>query len=471
MRIRALAGLGAWALADQLLSSGTNFLVGIVIARSLGPEGLGSFTLAFGAWLVMSSFLRAFITQPYMMTASGLAEREWREDTACAAGAQLVLGLAAGVILVSAGLAVGLGGPTGSALVAVGVFAAPTGSPGLLALRCLFSTGAAQGRRERWKSGRSSKRCMLAILIATTRLPLRPRYLLGESGRSRGRWSGPLSSGCGPLPVGNMRVVDATSRSAWGVGWRLPVASIRWLLRRADHAGQIGAKRRSGDAKHDDPLCARPARGHFGESIMLPDGSPHGQRRGTAQAPEGHLHPLFGGSRGCFRGGWGCASFGRSQLSSDWCSGPSSPVCAPCAAGLGPDCCGRAIVWRIRGDTCAFSGSPDGGHASSKLHHKSSPRGCGAFIGIDSIAMGGSHRRRRGSRRRLGTLHHRSKEASTDRGHCSKRPPGRWPWPYPGLAPFPVVSETASWNETGRPRFPPRTSDAKPTCEGSVGHD
>jgi O-antigen/teichoic acid export membrane protein len=125
VRIRSIAGLGAWALSDQLLSSGTNFAVGIVIARSIGPEGLGSFTLAFGGWLLMLGFLRAFITQPYMVAASGSTETDWRDDTASAAGAQLVLGLAAGVSLVIAGLVIGVTEPTGGALVAVGVFAAP----------------------------------------------------------------------------------------------------------------------------------------------------------------------------------------------------------------------------------------------------------------------------------------------------------------------------------------------------------
>ena len=125
VRIRAIAGLGAWALSDQLLSSGTNFAVGIVIARTLGPAGLGSFTLAFGGWLVMSGFLRAFITQPYMVAASGSAAAAWRDDTASAAGAQLLFGLVGGVSLVMAGLVVGPTEPTGSALVAVGVFAAP----------------------------------------------------------------------------------------------------------------------------------------------------------------------------------------------------------------------------------------------------------------------------------------------------------------------------------------------------------
>ena len=125
MRIRSTAGMGAWALLDQLLSSGTNFAAGIVIARTLGPAGYGSFALAFGAWLLVMGLVRALITQPYMVTDSGLPEPEWKVATSNAAGAILVLGVAAGFLLVVAGIVVGLQSPTGSALATVGLFVPP----------------------------------------------------------------------------------------------------------------------------------------------------------------------------------------------------------------------------------------------------------------------------------------------------------------------------------------------------------
>jgi hypothetical protein len=36
-----------WAFADQLLSSGTNFLLGVLIARSVGVRDLGAFSIAY----------------------------------------------------------------------------------------------------------------------------------------------------------------------------------------------------------------------------------------------------------------------------------------------------------------------------------------------------------------------------------------------------------------------------------------
>jgi O-antigen/teichoic acid export membrane protein len=125
LRIRSTARRGAWALLDQILSSGTNFATGIVIARTLGPAGYGTFALAFGAWLLIMGFGRALITQPYMVTESGAPKAEWKGATSSAAGAILVLGVAAGVLFLAVGLVFGVQSPTGLALVTVGLFAGP----------------------------------------------------------------------------------------------------------------------------------------------------------------------------------------------------------------------------------------------------------------------------------------------------------------------------------------------------------
>ena len=262
VKIRAIAGLGAWALCDQVLSSGTNFAVGIIIARSLGPAGLGSFALAFGGWLVMSSFLRAFITQPYMVTASGAGEREWREDTASAAGAQLMLGIAAGIGLLIAGIVVGPTGPTGSALVAVGVFAAP------LAIQDFWRFAAFSRRMPRKAAANDGvwalvQAAALGALIATDTLTAATAMSAWGLGGLAGALVGMAQFRLWPRPGRDMRSW-IRHHAAFG-GW---IALAEWhlfgrLLRRADLAGQFGAKCDRRDAKHDEPLCARPASGRF----------------------------------------------------------------------------------------------------------------------------------------------------------------------------------------------------------------
>ncbi|BCL60052.1 hypothetical protein DGMP_07450 [Desulfomarina profundi] len=55
-----------WALADQAMVSGVNFLTGILFARYLGLEEYGRFTLVWMAVLFCNSFQQAGIIAPMM---------------------------------------------------------------------------------------------------------------------------------------------------------------------------------------------------------------------------------------------------------------------------------------------------------------------------------------------------------------------------------------------------------------------
>ncbi|GAA4652456.1 hypothetical protein GCM10023116_47400 [Kistimonas scapharcae] len=55
-----------WAIADQALVSGANFLTGIILARLLGLESYGVFTLAWLVVLFFNSLQLATIVQPMM---------------------------------------------------------------------------------------------------------------------------------------------------------------------------------------------------------------------------------------------------------------------------------------------------------------------------------------------------------------------------------------------------------------------
>ncbi len=56
----------SWALADQTMVSGVNFLTGILLARYLGLEEFGRFTLAWMAVLFVNSIQNAAIISPMM---------------------------------------------------------------------------------------------------------------------------------------------------------------------------------------------------------------------------------------------------------------------------------------------------------------------------------------------------------------------------------------------------------------------
>ncbi len=55
-----------WALADQAVISAVNFLTGVLLARYLGLEGFGQFTLAWLAVLFVSALQHATIIAPMM---------------------------------------------------------------------------------------------------------------------------------------------------------------------------------------------------------------------------------------------------------------------------------------------------------------------------------------------------------------------------------------------------------------------
>lgn len=116
-----------WGLADQALTSLSNFTLGVIVARTVGPTGFGAFSLAFAAYLTTSSISRALVAQPMLVRYSGSSLLVWRKGTSSATGTALVLGVVAGLVCV---IAAWLTDDTlSNVLLAVGVM-----MPGLLLL-------------------------------------------------------------------------------------------------------------------------------------------------------------------------------------------------------------------------------------------------------------------------------------------------------------------------------------------------
>jgi O-antigen/teichoic acid export membrane protein len=95
-----LARRFGWGIADQALSSVTNFAIGIVIARLLGPQALGAFALAFSTYTVGLNVSRGLATDPLVIRFAGEEPAAWRRGTAEAAGTALIVGAAGGAICV-----------------------------------------------------------------------------------------------------------------------------------------------------------------------------------------------------------------------------------------------------------------------------------------------------------------------------------------------------------------------------------
>jgi O-antigen/teichoic acid export membrane protein len=114
---------GAWALGDQILSSATNFLMSLIVARLLAPSAFGSFALATAAWITLLGISRAALVQPFVVEASRVDLPAWRKAVKVSGGAVLIGGIVGGVAIAGAGLIIGAGDPTGRAFVILGVLA------------------------------------------------------------------------------------------------------------------------------------------------------------------------------------------------------------------------------------------------------------------------------------------------------------------------------------------------------------
>jgi O-antigen/teichoic acid export membrane protein len=108
-----------WAFADQLLSSGTNFLLGILIARSVGVRDLGAFSVAYAPFTFSLGGVRAVASELLIVRHSSLSEHEWRDGIRRSAGTAMLAGIVIGTGSLIA--AATLAGSVSSVLTIVGV--------------------------------------------------------------------------------------------------------------------------------------------------------------------------------------------------------------------------------------------------------------------------------------------------------------------------------------------------------------
>ena len=123
--VRRMGGAVTWGVADQAMSTLTNFLLSIYVARTLGAEQFGAFSLAYVTYGFAINASRGLSIEPLLIRFSGTDLRTWRHATAACAGTALLVGLATGGCALVAGRIIG--GTTGLAFIALGLT-----MPGLL---------------------------------------------------------------------------------------------------------------------------------------------------------------------------------------------------------------------------------------------------------------------------------------------------------------------------------------------------
>jgi O-antigen/teichoic acid export membrane protein len=114
-----------WGLADQMLSSITNFALGVLVAKAVAPQEFGAFSLAYAMYTLALGAARALALEPLVVRFSAAPATQWRVAVAGAAGTSLVAGAVLGAVSLLVALLTGGALRTAFALLAVAL-------PGLL---------------------------------------------------------------------------------------------------------------------------------------------------------------------------------------------------------------------------------------------------------------------------------------------------------------------------------------------------
>jgi O-antigen/teichoic acid export membrane protein len=109
----------SWGIADQCMSSLTNFLLSSLIARSLGASQFGAFTLAYVTYGWANNASRGISIEPLLIRFSGTSLPVWRRAAAGCTGTALIVGLICGACAL--GIAPLVGGTTRQAFLALGL--------------------------------------------------------------------------------------------------------------------------------------------------------------------------------------------------------------------------------------------------------------------------------------------------------------------------------------------------------------
>ena len=96
---------GGWAVLDQGLFAGANFLINVVLARWLSPADYGAFAIAFSLFLLLATFHTALLVEPMLVFAAKKYAEQFQAYLAILIAGHM--GLTAGVSLLLGLLAYG----------------------------------------------------------------------------------------------------------------------------------------------------------------------------------------------------------------------------------------------------------------------------------------------------------------------------------------------------------------------------
>lgn len=91
-----------WGIADQGVSSITNFALVFLVAHSLKADGFGAFSLAYATYAFALNVSRSVASYPLQVRFSGAEISQWRRAVASSSGTALIVGFASGIMVLAA---------------------------------------------------------------------------------------------------------------------------------------------------------------------------------------------------------------------------------------------------------------------------------------------------------------------------------------------------------------------------------
>ncbi|MCI0561107.1 MAG: hypothetical protein MN733_21690, partial [Nitrososphaera sp.] len=103
--IRRWIVAGGFAIVEQALFAGTNFIVNILLARLLSQEDYGAFAIAFSIYLLVGYFHLALLTEPMLVFGAGKYAKKNNTYLALLIYCHVVLTVVLGVLLATGAFA------------------------------------------------------------------------------------------------------------------------------------------------------------------------------------------------------------------------------------------------------------------------------------------------------------------------------------------------------------------------------
>jgi O-antigen/teichoic acid export membrane protein len=120
LTVHAVRRLG-WGVADQGISSLTNYAVSLYVVHSLGAVQFGAFSLAYLTYGFVLNGSRGLCTDPMMIRYSGVSAASWRNAAGKSTGTAVAYGVATGTLILLAVATRLLSGSIGGAFLALGL--------------------------------------------------------------------------------------------------------------------------------------------------------------------------------------------------------------------------------------------------------------------------------------------------------------------------------------------------------------